>query len=1082
MAPKHFAPVWKHFERKVPIGKSKHHRAQCVYCDYELSGQPERMKSHLKKCPKIPRKTRESIINELVEAGEYENNTPNRNNHFPDSEHIDFPHHNNPSSKHLYNHKEDYSNYSEPHSPSDHSTKRTAEIEDSEFKYTRDRSRDIEKNNTNLDEHSGYTPAEKRYKNNISLPGSVQGLLGLPWDRTGRSVMAFSNNDWSDSCKGAALLGSIRYKESSSGYNKNKSHNSSSNKANDDPHENSEIYKSIRNYYSKTMSTQRKQVTTANKIAPHPIIKEAISLVPLPVNEKYFGCGTPIPMGIEGLRVLDLGCGSGRDCYVVSKLVGHTGEVTGIDMTDELLDIARNNIDEYANILGYRPHLNFVKGYIEFLNDAGLYPETIDLCISNNAVNLSPNKELVFQSVFNILREGGEFYFSDIYADRRLPNHLRSHPTLVTECLGGALYTEDFKRLCQRVGFVDPRQVGPAVPVRVESPELRDLVRATQFYSITYRMFKHSKPTTILEPTREDYGQVAIYRGSVEGQRARLRLDNEWCFEANRSVLVDGNTAVILSESWLQRHFDVRGDRSNHFGSFKSSNNSNSQYDSWELENDEYIFYNNLLNNKPISGPGINTDTNFFLSGGYGPSYSGFGANNSNANSIIFGNSIQNNTNTANETGNNAGFFTGFSPPLSFPEQQNFLSPLANTDLDPTPTFNISAGKVATSTALTPIVSSSNFYKAKSNINSSGSKNNLAINTTGSSSLQNSSNVTISTNTSSISNVYPNRSLRPPINMYNNTSPFFGSSTNINKFGSEQSKNGNFGKDSRQEASLDIQKINDKEEYNTEDQEHKHYSNESVARNKSFHSIIDHQPSKEHKNHQYYPNNPKHNDGDNNITRKAPDDYILTEGHTKYFELASNTKISGSIPTITTTPSAGISSISTAISYSSKDHYQHQPEIHLKTSGNHSGTSDNETNMDKHSFRNNGSKDGNTTNSNVGSLNENQDTNTLFNSVNQFGNEKSSQEKRRSGKYDDDKESENIMVHNKENEDQGGQVDSGDYMDYEVMEERGNLKSKSKHSYNDSDSTRPVNYTHQNVLPSFSIKHSRLVAGNKSNH
>ncbi|OLY84113.1 Arsenite methyltransferase [Smittium mucronatum] len=533
MAPKHFAPVWKYFERNVPVGKSKHHRAQCIYCGYELSGQPERMRTHLRKCLKISSNERKFILRDIAD----------------DSETIDS------------NSKLDFSN-----SPSQNNIAESRSIEEQDYsgfscginpaitnKFAESKSA-LNSNNNPL----------KRHRNDSTcLPGSVQGLLGFPWDRTVRSYMG--HNRESDT----------------------------------------EIYNKIRSYYSDLKYSDKRQTSIVNKIAPHPIIKSAISLVPKQVSENYRGCGTPIPMGIEGLRVLDLGCGSGRDCYIVSKLVGPTGQVTGIDMTEEVLHIAREHLSEYSDKLGYNPHLKFVKGYIEFLNDAGIYPESIDLCISNSAVNLSPNKKLVFQSVFEILREGGEFYFSDIYADRRLPNHLRSHPTLLTECLGGALYIEDFKRLCEQVGFNDPRQVGPAVPVRIESPELRDLVNTTQFYSITYRMFKHTKPTTTLEPTREDYGQTAVYKGTIEGQRSRIRLDNDWCFETNKTVLVDGNTATILSDSWLQRHFEVRGERSCHFGRFINNVPSKIQYDAWELENEENIFYNSLISVKsPFEGIG----------------------------------------------------------------------------------------------------------------------------------------------------------------------------------------------------------------------------------------------------------------------------------------------------------------------------------------------------------------------------------------------------------------------------------------------------------------------------------------------
>ncbi|KAJ2795076.1 hypothetical protein H4R20_006001, partial [Coemansia guatemalensis] len=346
------------------------------------------------------------------------------------------------------------------------------------------------------------------------------------------------------------------------------------------------VYDNVRGYYTRLSPLNKMQTSIGPTISPHPLIREAIANVPKAVRDRFYGCGVPLPTGIEGLRVLDLGCGAGRDCYVAAKLVGLQGEVIGVDMTDEQLRVAREYITEYSHTLGYQPHLRFLKGYIEFLSQLPeLYPGSIDLCISNNAVNLSPNKELVLRSVFEILKEGGEFQFCDIYADRRLPNHVRSHPVLMGECLGGALYTEDFKMLCQRVGFVDARQVNPPAPVRIESPELRDLVGATQFYSITFRLFKFSRASQVLEPTREDCGQVAIYRGTIEGQRARTRFDNQWAFEANRPVLVDGNTAVMLGESWLGRHFEVRGDRSQHFGMF-AADPPEVLYEPWETDHE----------------------------------------------------------------------------------------------------------------------------------------------------------------------------------------------------------------------------------------------------------------------------------------------------------------------------------------------------------------------------------------------------------------------------------------------------------------------------------------------------------------
>ncbi|OMJ07121.1 Arsenite methyltransferase [Smittium culicis] len=702
MAPKHFAPVWKHFERNVPVGKSKHHRAQCIYCNYELSGQPERMRTHLRKCNKISNSNRKLILRDINDDSELNDNN------------LKFERINSPISQHN-NSRINHSTWSSKNTPGNFDVSST---ENPNFVKNPDSGACAISPSKKSFEHKSLSFSEasskslKRHRNEGGfLPGSVQGLLGFPWDRTSRSYMSY-NKEYHE--KPSDTMSNIHHLNRNSNLNPKDIPSPSKNRKNSiSLDSDSDIYDKIRTYYSNMRESKHRMTTIINKIAPHPIIKSAISYVPRQVSENYRGCGTPIPMGIEGLRVLDLGCGSGRDCYVVSKLVGPTGEVTGIDMTEEVLNVARDNIPEFSNRLGFKPHLKFLKGYIEFLNDAGLYPESIDLCISNSAVNLSPNKKLVFQSVFEILREGGEFYFSDIYADRRLPNHLRSHPTLLTECLGGALYIEDFKRLCERVGFIDPRQVGPAVPVRIESPEIRDLVRATQFYSITYRMFKHTKPTTILEPTREDYGQVAIYKGTVEGQRSRLRIDNDWCFESNRSVLVDGNTATILSESWLQRHFDIRGDRSCHFGRFITNVPSNVQYDAWELENDENIFYNNLMSNKPSFDSIRNVMSNQRNDSNPGEfiSYSSYNFDNENQLSFGYNNNIDNGGNNHSSINNGsllADTISSFSDrfiqrgPFSnaFFNSPNLRLPTPLTQDDSIPTFTISRKNFANNNSL----------------------------------------------------------------------------------------------------------------------------------------------------------------------------------------------------------------------------------------------------------------------------------------------------------------------------------------------------------------------------------------------
>jgi len=124
-------------------------------------------------------------------------------------------------------------------------------------------------------------------------------------------------------------------------------------------------YESVQNYYGKVLSTSKDLKTSACTASgrPHPEILRLIQKVPAEINEKFYGCGAPIPLGISGRRVLDLGSGSGRDCYVAAALVGESGFVTGVDMTDEQLAVSQKYVEEFCQTtLGYaQPNMKFVK-------------------------------------------------------------------------------------------------------------------------------------------------------------------------------------------------------------------------------------------------------------------------------------------------------------------------------------------------------------------------------------------------------------------------------------------------------------------------------------------------------------------------------------------------------------------------------------------------------------------------------------------------------------------------------------------------------------------------------------------------
>ena len=323
----------------------------------------------------------------------------------------------------------------------------------------------------------------------------------------------------------------------------------------------------VKNYYGKVLQDQSDLKTDAccSVIDLPEYIKTAISTVHPDVLARFYGCGLVVPPLLSGLRVLDLGCGSGRDCYVLSQLVGESGYVVGVDMTDEQLAVARRYIEYHTHEFGYaRANVEFRQGYIEVLDDIGLESESFDIIVSNCVINLSPDKRAVLAEAYRLLKPGGELYFADIYADRRVPSELRDDPVLYGECLGGALYWNDFNELAKLAGFADPRLVEDR-PIAVGDTMLADRLGNIQFYSATYRLFKLPE----LEPACEDYGQAVRYRGSVPNHEQVFRLDKHHAIERGGIFPVCGNTYRMLSETRFRPHFEFFGDWSVHHGIFE---------------------------------------------------------------------------------------------------------------------------------------------------------------------------------------------------------------------------------------------------------------------------------------------------------------------------------------------------------------------------------------------------------------------------------------------------------------------------------------------------------------------------------
>ncbi|MDD4972712.1 MAG: methyltransferase domain-containing protein [Bacteriovorax sp.] len=325
---------------------------------------------------------------------------------------------------------------------------------------------------------------------------------------------------------------------------------------------------SVKEYYGKILSTNKDLKTNACCLADSTPkkIREILKDIHPEVIEKFYGCGSPIPDDLEGKTVLDLGSGSGRDCYILSKLVGPSGKVIGVDMTDEQIEVAKKYIDYHTDKFGYKKsNVEFVKGYIEDLNEIGIATSSIDVVISNCVINLSPSKERVFTEIFRVLRPGGELYFSDVFSSRRIPEELVQNSVLMGECLSGALYTEDFRRLLAKIGCQDSRVLFKS-KITIQNEEIERLVGRIEFSSITIRAFKLN-----LEDRCEDYGQFAVYLGTIKDSPNSFVLDDHHLFETNRPMAVCQNTAMMVSDTRYGKHFKIYGDTKTHFGLFDCS-------------------------------------------------------------------------------------------------------------------------------------------------------------------------------------------------------------------------------------------------------------------------------------------------------------------------------------------------------------------------------------------------------------------------------------------------------------------------------------------------------------------------------
>ncbi|NXV96920.1 AS3MT methyltransferase, partial [Calonectris borealis] len=336
-------------------------------------------------------------------------------------------------------------------------------------------------------------------------------------------------------------------------------------------------------YYGKVLQKSEDLKTNACITSARPlpkVVRDALERVHEEVVTRYYGCGLVIPECLASCRILDLGSGSGRDCYLLSQLVGERGHVTGIDMTEgqvrrgagasphppsisppsfpssSQVEVAKKHIAYHMDKFGYRkPNVEFLQGYMEKLGDAGLADESYDIVISNCVINLVPDKRAVLREAYRVLKPGGEMYFSDVYASQHLSETVRKHSVLWGECLAGALYWRDLYSIAEQVGFSPPCLV-TASPITIGDKELEGIIGDCRFVSATFRLFK------VPGSSRTGPGQV-IYNGGIVGHERELVFDANFTFKEGEVVDVDAEMAAILRSSRFAEEFLIRGSRAN---------------------------------------------------------------------------------------------------------------------------------------------------------------------------------------------------------------------------------------------------------------------------------------------------------------------------------------------------------------------------------------------------------------------------------------------------------------------------------------------------------------------------------------
>lgn len=327
------------------------------------------------------------------------------------------------------------------------------------------------------------------------------------------------------------------------------------------------VEKAVRERYQKGALQQEAALCCATEDYD----RKYLEVIPKEIIERDYGCGDPSKYVKPGETVLDLGSGTGKICYIISQMVGPEGQVIGVDMNEDMLELARGYQREIGNQIGFH-NVAFRRGKIQDLkldlDKADLYlrenpinnaadliryeeyideqrtnhpligDRSVDLVVSNCVLNLvrDEDKKQLFSEIYRVLKVGGRVAISDIVSDETVPAHLKNDPELWSGCISGALREDEFLGAFAEVGFY-------GIEIVKRDEEAWQTVEGIEFRGMTVTAYKGKEGPCL------ERNQAVIYRGPW---KAVVDDDGHTLYRGERMAVCDKTFRTYSKEPYAE--------------------------------------------------------------------------------------------------------------------------------------------------------------------------------------------------------------------------------------------------------------------------------------------------------------------------------------------------------------------------------------------------------------------------------------------------------------------------------------------------------------------------------------------------